>query len=354
MALLVSASAAYYSVFGLSHLFSGAGIAIVIMASSLEAAKLVVATLLHRYWKKLHWLIKSYLTTALLTLMLITSAGIYGFLTNAYQATSQKSQLVDSQVLIQEGKKLMFEENIQRIEVQINSKENRITTLTNLRTQQETRLDSLYQRRSFRSARKTEAIIKEANEDIKVLEADVDTLNTEINVLNDSIGQINIRMLDMQMSNEAAAELGPLKYLAGLLDKPMDVVINWLMLMLVFVFDPLAIVLVITASRAFDIARGKMEQLKPKKSRRWRIYGEKKKNEIEMSTPEGKEFNVPYPIKEEVPKKDHTKEINNLQKEIEKINNSGLMEKRRNEEAQKLQSRINKLKSEDDENQITY
>jgi hypothetical protein len=353
MALLVSASAAYYSVFGLSHLFSGAGIAIVIMASSLEAAKLVVATLLHRYWKKLHWLIKSYLTTALLTLMLITSAGIYGFLTNAYQATSQKSQF-DSQVLIQEGKKLMFEENIQRIEVQINSKENRITTLTNLRTQQETRLDSLYQRRSFRSARKTEAIIKEANEDIKVLEADVDTLNTEINVLNDSIGQINIRMLDMQMSNEAAAELGPLKYLAGLLDKPMDVVINWLMLMLVFVFDPLAIVLVITASRAFDIARGKMEQLKPKKNRRWRIYGEKKKNEIEMSTPEGKEFNVPYPIKEEVPKKDHTKEINNLQKEIEKINNSGLMEKRRNEEAQKLQSRINKLKSEDDENQITY
>jgi hypothetical protein len=80
--------------------------------------------------------------------MLITSAGIYGFLTNAYQATSAKSQLVDSQVLIQEGKKSMFGGNIQRIETQINSKENRITTLTNLRSQQETRLDSLYQRRS--------------------------------------------------------------------------------------------------------------------------------------------------------------------------------------------------------------
>ena len=353
MALLVSASAAYYSVFGLSHLFSGAGIAIVIMASSLEAAKLVVATLLHRYWKKLHWLIKSHLTTALLTLMLITSAGIYGFLTNAYQATSQKSELVDSQVLIQEGKKLMFEENIQRIETQINSKENRITTLTNLRSQQETRLDSLYQRRSFRSARKTEVIIKEANEDIKVLEADVDTLNTEINVLNDSIGQINIRMLDMQMSNEAAAELGPLKYLAGLLDKPMDVVINWLMLMLVFVFDPLAISLVITASRAFDIAKGVKTESKPKKKRKWRIYGEKKENSIKMSVPEGKEFNVPYPIKEEAPKKDHTKEIEGLQKKIEKINNSDLIEKRRNEAAQKIQSQINKLK-EDDENQITY
>jgi len=72
-----------------------------------------------------------------------------------------------------------------------------------------------------------------------------------------------------------------------------------------------------------------------------------------MSVPEGKEFNVPYPIKEEAPKKDHTKEIEGLQKKIEKINNSDLIEKRRNEAAQKIQSQINKLK-EDDENQITY
>ena len=160
-------------------------------------------------------------------------------------------------------------------------------------------------------------------------------------------------VLNLQISNEASAELGPLKYLATLLDKSMDVVINWLMMILIFVFDPLAIALVLVANVAFNIARGKETESKPKKKRRWKIYGEKKQNNIKMSVPEGKEFNVPYPIKEEAPKKNHIKEIEELQKKIEKINKSDLIEKRRNEAAQKIQSQINKLK-EDDENQITY
>jgi len=352
-ALSVSASAAYYSVFGLSHLFSGAGIAIIIMASSLEASKLVVASLLYQYWKKLNILLKSYLTIALFVLILITSAGIYGFLTNAYQITATKSKVIENQIAIVESKGYYFTENITRVEDQMKSKNNRINTLANLRTQQETRLDSLYQRRSFRSARKTEAIIKEANNDIKALEADVDTLNSKINSLNDSVNKIHLEVLNLQISNEASAELGPLKYLATLLDKSMDVVINWLMMILIFVFDPLAVALVFAANTSFNIARGKETEPKPKKKRRWRIYGEKKQNKIKMSVPEGKKFNVPYPIKEEAPKKDHTKKIEGLQKEIEKINNSGIIEKRRNEAAQKIQSQINKLK-EDDENQITY
>ena len=275
-ALTVSASAAYYSVFGLSHLFSGAGLAIIIMASSLEASKLVVASLLHQYWNRINLLLKSYLIVALLTLIVITSAGIYGFLTNAYQLTSAKSQVADSQIVIVENKKAYFSENIGRIESQIGSKNTRITTLTNLRSQQETRLDSLYNKGWYSSARKTEKLIKEANEDIKYLEADVDTLNTKINALNDSINNINLGVLDIQTSNEAASELGPLKYLAELLDKPMDVVINWLMLILIFVFDPLAIALVLAANTAFDHARNKVVEPK-KKRRKWFLYGEKKK-----------------------------------------------------------------------------
>lgn len=274
-ALSVSASAAYYSVFGLSHLFSGAGIAIIIMASSLEASKLVVASLLHQYWHRINLLLKFYLTTALFTLIVITSAGIYGFLTNAYQLTSTKSQVADSQIAIVENKKAYFLENIGRIENQIESKNTRITTLTDLRSQQETRLDSLYNKGWYSSARKTEKLIKEANEDIKYLEADVDTLNTKINALNDSINSINLNVLDIQMNDEAAAELGPLKYLAELLNKPMDVVINWLMLVLIFVFDPLAVALVLAANTAFNYARGK--EVEPRKKRRkWFIYGEKR------------------------------------------------------------------------------
>ena len=292
-ALSVSASAAYYSIFGLSHLFSGAGLAIIIMASSLEVAKIVVASLLHQYWRRISLWLKGYLIIALLTLILITSAGIYGFLTNAYQLTSTKSQVADSQIAIVENKKTYFLENIERIESQMESKNTRISTLTSLRSQQETRLDSLYNRGRHSSARKTEKLIKEANEDIKYLEVDIDSLNTKINALNDSINNINLDVLDIQISNEAAAELGPLKYLAELLNKPMDIVINWLMLILIFVFDPLAVALVLVANIAFDYARGKTVEPR-KKRRKWFIYGEKKK------TPkEGPKID---PIKEEVRK----------------------------------------------------
>ena len=297
-ALSVSASAAYYSIFGLSHLFSGAGLAIIIMASSLEAAKVVVASLLHQYWKRINLLLKGYLIIALLTLIIITSAGIYGFLTNAYQLTSTKSQVADNQIAVVENKKAYFSENIGRIESQMESKNTRISTLTTLRSQQETRLDSLYNKGWYNSAHKTEKLIKEANEDIKYLEADIDTLNTKINALNDSINTISLDVLDIQTSNEAASELGPLKYLAELLDKPMDIVINWLMLILIFVFDPLAIALVFAANAAFDYARGKTVEPK-KKRRKWFIYGEKKKKT--------KEEPKIAPIKAEVkaePKKD--------------------------------------------------
>ena len=297
-ALSVSASAAYYSIFGLSHLFSGAGLAIIIMASSLEVAKVVVASLLHQYWKRINLLLKSYLIIALLTLIVITSAGIYGFLTNAYQLTSTKSQVIENQIAVVENKKTYFLENIERIESQTESKNTRISTLTTLRSQQETRLDSLYNKGWYSSAHKTEKLIKEANEDIKYLEADIDTFNIQINALNDSINNISLNVLDIQTSNEAAAELGPLKYLAELLDKPMNVVINWLMMILIFVFDPLAIALVFAANSAFDYARGKTVEPKNKR-RKWFIYGEKKK------TPEHEIKITPIEEKiEEEPKKD--------------------------------------------------
>lgn len=287
-ALSVSASAAYYSIFGLSHLFSGAGLAIIIMASSLEVAKIVVASLLHQYWHRISLWLKGYLTIALLTLIIITSAGIYGFLTNAYQLTSTKSQVADNQISIVENKKTYFLENIERIESQMESKNTRISTLTSLRSQQETRLDSLYNKGWYNSARKTEKLIKEANEDIKYLEVDIDTLNTKINALNDSINNINLDVLDIQISNEAAAELGPLKYIAELLKRPMDVVINWLMLILIFVFDPLAVALVLAANTAFDYARGRTVEPR-KKRRKWFIYGEKKKTKEKPKTDTQKE-----------------------------------------------------------------
>ena len=103
-ALCLATSAAYYSVYGLSKLFSAQASAIIIMAGSLEVSKLITATYLHRYWKKLNILIKMYLTTAVVVLMFITSIGIYGFLVAAYQTTANQLTMMDKQIAVIELK----------------------------------------------------------------------------------------------------------------------------------------------------------------------------------------------------------------------------------------------------------
>ena len=112
-ALLVSGSAVFYSVYGLSKLFAGASTEVIIMAGSLEIAKLVVASLLYVYWNEINKLLRFYLTIACITLMLITSGGIYGFLSGAYQETATKSELLDKHALMLEVKQERFKEQLE-------------------------------------------------------------------------------------------------------------------------------------------------------------------------------------------------------------------------------------------------
>ena len=100
-ALSVSASAAFYSVSGLSKLFAGAAFAVIVMATSLEVAKLVIASLLYQYRKTLPLLLKTYLSIACFVLILITSMGIYGFLSAAYQETANKAGNIDDENAVQ-------------------------------------------------------------------------------------------------------------------------------------------------------------------------------------------------------------------------------------------------------------
>ena len=106
-ALSVSASAAFYSVFGLSHLFAGASTEVIIMAGALEFAKLVVASLLYQYWNVINKLLRAYLISAVFILMVITSGGIYGFLSGAFAETNTQSQFLDKQVQIIDAKRIM-------------------------------------------------------------------------------------------------------------------------------------------------------------------------------------------------------------------------------------------------------
>jgi hypothetical protein len=111
-ALSVSTSAAFYSVSGLSKLFAGATLAVIIMATSLEVAKLVIASLLYQYRETLPRLLKYYLTTAAVVLVLITSMGIYGFLSSAYQETASKAGTIDAQIALIETKRDNIKEQL--------------------------------------------------------------------------------------------------------------------------------------------------------------------------------------------------------------------------------------------------
>merc|ERR1711966_547136 len=111
-ALSVSASAAFYSISGLSKLFAGATFAVIVMASSLEIAKLVIASLLYQYRKTLPKLLKYYLSIACVVLILITSMGIYGFLSAAYQETAAKAGNIDAQITLIETKRNNIKEQL--------------------------------------------------------------------------------------------------------------------------------------------------------------------------------------------------------------------------------------------------
>jgi hypothetical protein len=256
LALLVAGCAGYFSVWGLSQLFAGASTAVIIMATALEIGKIVTTTALHRYWKKISGLLKIYLTISVVVLMLITSAGIYGFLSNAYQKTANKLEIHEGEISVFEGKKTLFQNNIDDNEKIIDQKNKRVDQLSELRNTQETRLDAATNNRN-RSGARTD--IQNSNTEIQKLSDEVDGLNQKNSALNDSINKYNTMVLELKAGSEVAAEVGPLKYISELTGTPMAKVVNFLILLLIFVFDPLAVALVLMTNRIFEIEEDKDE-----------------------------------------------------------------------------------------------
>jgi hypothetical protein len=247
-ALSISAAAAFYSVTGLAKLFAGVETAVIWMASSLEVAKLVVASLLYQYWKSVSWALKTYLTIALVILMIITSAGIYGYLSSGYQDTANKSGVVDKEIALVDN----------RIKTQESSKE---FTLQQLKNTQQSIVqlrgalgnnNQTYKDKDGNILTTTSSANRKAYE--KQLEFALNEekiLNNKINTLDSTLLVLSEEKLAKESNAELAGELGPLKYIAKLTGKSMDNIINWFLLVIIFVFDPLAISLVIAANFAF-------------------------------------------------------------------------------------------------------
>ena len=257
-ALSVSASAAFYSVSGLSKLFAGASFAVMIMAGSLEAAKLVIASLLHQYWTTINKLLRAYLTISVVILILITSMGIYGFLTSAYQETYQGLAVAENKVAFLEEKAKFYQDDVTRYDKELERISENIATLSNAKATGIQVRDTA-STTGYRQTIST-AELRAAQARIKVEETNRKEVNASRTVAADSLQTYKLRILELENSTETSGELGPLKYIAGLTGVPMDKIINILILVIVFVFDPLAIALVVSANFAFQKAFPKREK----------------------------------------------------------------------------------------------
>ena len=254
-ALSVSASAAFYSVYGLSKLFAGASLEVIIMAGSLEFAKLVTASLLYQYWDTINKGLRTYLTVATVILVLITSMGIYGFLSAAYQDTYRQLIIKENQTSFLEQKKNFYEKDVIRYDEELERISNNISTLSNARSQQiQVRDTSVVG--GVRTTIST-AELRLAQSRINVEEQNRKDVQAKREIVADSLQKYQLAILDLENDLDVAGELGPLEYLSGLTGTPMDKIINILLLIIIFVFDPLAISLVVAANFAFDKARPK-------------------------------------------------------------------------------------------------
>lgn len=245
-ALLIAGCAAFFSVYGLSQLFAGASLAVIVMASALEFSKIIATSFLHKYWGEIGKTLKIYLTIGVAVLVTITSAGIYGFLSNAYQITANDLDRLNNETSLYDNKIIQFETKITSNTNLIDLKTKRVNQLNESRSNQENRLDVGKNTWAIRND------IKIATDEIKNMNSEIDNLVVQNNTLLDSISSLKTKKFEVVGSSKVTGEIGPLKYISELTKAPMDKIVNYFILLLIFVFDPLAIALVIATNWVFE------------------------------------------------------------------------------------------------------
>jgi hypothetical protein len=342
-ALGLSTTAAYYSVLGLSIVFNAVAIPVIIMGLFLESSKLIIATYLHNQWKNIYFGLKLYLTSSLIVLSLITSIGIYGLLSKGF--TENFSKLSVNQSLIEnievkkdrflitkqekQNEKLLISEDISELRRQLSSG---------------TRIEYKDKETGKIISTTSSSASKTFENQLDISTQSRDTLSKQIDVLNDSITKLEVEILDLESTEELNGELGVIKYMSEITGKPLKTVANWFILILILVFDPLAISLVLATNQAFKNSKSKKN-----------IQGEQ--NPPLPPTPN---INTTPPLEHEpIIVTKHTQDenlnpnidkIQDLKKEIDKIKNSSVSGRKKNIALTNLQSQINNINN----NQIEY
>ena len=252
----LSLTAAYYSVMGLSILFASVAIPVMIMGSFLEISKIAIATYLHDHWKKTYTMLKVYLTSALVILSFITSLGIYGLLTTGFQENISKLEIGEKQVANIELKRKRFEEIKSELTVEKTILDKDISQLRNALSNNTT-TQSVDAKTGQISTKANNGNRKAFENQLSQATQNKNIISNKISILNDSLTNLDVQILNMESENELGNELGAVKYVSELTGTPIENVANIFILLIIFVFDPLAIVLIIATNQAFN-------NLKPK------------------------------------------------------------------------------------------
>jgi len=227
VALLVASCAAFFSIQGLASLYSGQFLAVCIMASSLEVGKLIAASYLHRFWNKTTLLLKTYLIVAVIILMGITSLGIFGFLSSAYQVNHSKMELVNT-------KKEVLISQKTNISQEIESLKERVSTLNAAREAQEKRLPSM-----------SKLTAKPIYEDIAKSSEEIAKIQSRAEDLTNKMFESDEQIVKLESERGKVNDIGTLQFVANIFHLPIEEVVKWFTLALVIVFDPLAVCLVL-------------------------------------------------------------------------------------------------------------
>jgi hypothetical protein len=239
VALALSTIAAWYSIVGLTAIFAGAVVPIIIMGSALELAKITTTVWLRKYWHRASLLYKIYLVPAVVALALLTSMGIFGFLSKAHLDQNIGTGDIQAQVSLLDEKIAIQRENIKSSKAALAQMDQQVN-------------DIMTKGDSEKSVERSVMIRKQQAKERASLLKDIEVANKEIQILNEQRAPIASEMRKVE------AEVGPIKYIAALIygDNPdaniLERAVRWVIILLVVVFDPLAIMLVLAANQSKD------------------------------------------------------------------------------------------------------
>jgi hypothetical protein len=262
-AIVVAGCAAYFSVTGLGVLFAGATVSVMVMAGALEFAKLVAATYLKQQWDTIKGFNKWYLATSVATLMLITSAGIFGYLSNAFQQQNLELQKVERDIAVYQTQITKNDAEISRYTIQLNNQQN-------IRNSQESNLSKQIDK--DKSTSRVTQMIKTADKEIASVSKRIDELTVQNNVALDSINAIKNNNIELER------EVGGFRFVAEAFNVPLNDVVKFFILIIVLVFDPLAVALII-AFNGLIMKRKEEDKSEniPNSNKEYEVYGDKEK-----------------------------------------------------------------------------